>query len=581
VFVVLSLLTGLVSMSSTALADVNPPSVEAELLRGGLLEVEKTVSTPAIPTSVDICLLQDETGSFADDLINLNLAASDLFDTVIATSPAAQFAVTGFRDFPIAPFGDPGDWVYRLIQPMDPDKADWLAGVAGLTAGGGGDTPEAQFNAIVAAAGPGDTDCGWRDVAGVQRVLVVATDASFHTTGEPGDPGFLDHATTVAALTAQGIRVIGLKAPGAGMELDNLVAAVGGSVQPLSSDGANIASAILAALEEITTDVWWEVACDAGLNVSLSPEVVMDVPGSTVVNFLETITVAPDAPAGVLGCTVTFIANSYPEEGAPIGTQDIRITVKPTCPMDASIDLEKLVNGEDADDPTGPEVPIGSEVTYTYVVTNNGLVPLHGIIVGDDKLGTICKAATLAPGESTQCVKTATALEGQQMNRAKAGATCIAASGKKNSIKDTDLGHYLGVQPVVPVCLLDNYGFAWDLQWNTLTGDLMGPVDTGPAGIWDGSGTVAPPALFDTSLATTTDLTAVNPDADGCLSGETDYFTYAATRVGGTNDFSGSWVSYCSGTPEGSGSWSGTFSAGACEVDGFVAPAGSGPTTVQ
>ncbi len=64
----------------------------------------------------------------------------------------------------------------------------------------------------------------------MQRVLVVATDAPFHTAGVAGDPGYLDEATTVAALTAQGIKVIGLKAPGAGSELDNLVAAVGGSV---------------------------------------------------------------------------------------------------------------------------------------------------------------------------------------------------------------------------------------------------------------------------------------------------------------------------------------------------------------
>ncbi len=206
----------------------------------------------------------------------------------------------------------------------------------------------------------------------------------------------------------------------------------------------------MAALEAITTDVWWEAACDTGLTVSLDPAVVMDVPGSSVVNFLETIMVAPDAPAGVLGCTVTFIANHYPEEGAPIGTEDIRITVNPTCPADASIDLEKYVNGEDADDPTGPEVLVGSEVTFSYMVTNNGLVPLHGMIVADDKLGTICKFATLAPGETQTCEKTAPALEGQQMNRAKAGATCVADTGKKNSVKDTDLGHYLGILEIVP-----------------------------------------------------------------------------------------------------------------------------------
>jgi hypothetical protein len=582
--VVLSLLTGLVSMSSAAFADVDPPSVEAELPRGGSMQVEKTVTTPAIPAIVDICLLEDETGSFGDDIVNLQLAAPDLYDTIVATAPDAQFAVAGFRDFPVAPFGDPSDWVYRLLQPMDPDKADWLAGVAALTAGGGADTPEAQFNAMAAAAGPGlfmdptlgeQGDCGWRDIPGVQRVLVVATDAPFHTPTSAAL--YIDYATTLAAIQAQGIKVIGLKAPGAGSELDQFAADTGGSVQPLSSDGANIAQAILDALEEIRTDVWWEASCDAGLGVTLDPAVHYDVPGSTAVNFTETITVAPDAPGGYLSCTVTFIANSYPEEGAPIGTQSIRIKVTPTCPLDAAVDLEKLVNGEDADEPDGPVVPVGSEVTYTYVVTNNGLVPLIGIIVADDKLGTICKIPTLAPGESYECKKTATALEGPHANRAKAGGSCIAPNGRKNAVKDIDYGHYLGV-PIVDVCMVDNYGFFWDLDWNVVTGELLGPVSVGAPWTWDGSGAVTPPDLFDTTAASTVGLTAVNPNADGCASGYTDYFVYTGARVPGTNDWSGSWISYCSGSPAGSGAWTGTFSE-VCEVR--TAPSGSGPANVQ
>ena len=452
---VLVLLTGAVGMSSTAFADVDPPSVEAELMRGESLQVEKTVTTPAIPPIVDICLLEDETGSFGDDISNLNAAASALYDTIVATAPGAQFAVAGFRDFPQSPFGDPGDWVYRLLNPMDPDKADWLAAVGGLTAGGGADTPEAQFNAMAAAAGPGifndptlgaQGNCGWRDVPGVQRVLVVATDAPFHTPAS--SPLYLDYATTLAAIQAQDIIVIGLQAPGAGTELDQFAADTGGSVQPLSSDGANIAQAILDALEEIKTDVWWEAACDAGLSVNLDPAVQYGVAGSTAVNFLETITLAPDAPAGTLSCTVTFIANSYPEEGAPIGTESIRITVKnPICPKDAAIDIEKWVNGEDADEAPGPSIPVGAPVKWTYNVTNNGFVPLYGVIVADDKLGTICKIAALAPGETQTCEKTGTAIEGPYVNKAKAGATCIAPNNKKNSIKDIDVAYYLGILP--------------------------------------------------------------------------------------------------------------------------------------
>lgn len=324
-----------------ALGQVDPPLVEAELFPGESLMVDKEVTTPDIPPLVDICLLEDETGSFVDDIANLQTAAPVLFDNIVATSPEAQFAVAGFRDYPINPYGSPNDWVYRLLSAMNPDKDAWVNGVNALTANGGADTPEAQYDAIVAAAGPGTfTDptlreqgnCGWRADPRVQRVLVVATDAPFHN---PDGTHINDQASTLDALQAQNIILVGLKAPGAGEELDALATATGGSVQPLSSDGANIAAAILAALAEITTDVWWEASCDMGLEVSLAPEVYYGVAGGTMLTFEETVSVPNATPPGDYTCTVTFIANDYPEEGAPIGQQTVNIRVVPIpVPLD-------------------------------------------------------------------------------------------------------------------------------------------------------------------------------------------------------------------------------------------------------
>lgn len=336
--------------TGVAFADVDPPEVQMELQPGQSVIVEKTVTTPAIPAVVDVCLLEDETGSFADDIGNLQggTTAEDLYDTVIAESPDAQFAVAGFRDYPIDPFGSPGDHVYRLLSSMDPTKTAWLSGIMSLTAGTGGDTPEAQYDAIVAAAGPGpfedpslgpQADCGWRaPEAGAQRVLVVAVDSPFHLPGE-GKPHVNDHASTVTALDAQGIAVLGLEGPGAASELDNLVASLasGGSVQPLNADGANIGQAILDGLQEITTDVWWEVEADAGLNVSLEPMLYEDVAGDTAVTFQETIEVPMTTAPGEYHATVTFFANQFPEEGEVIGVQEITITV---VPISADIDIK-------------------------------------------------------------------------------------------------------------------------------------------------------------------------------------------------------------------------------------------------
>lgn len=349
-FAVVTSLGTALSFAPVGLASVSPDMVEIMLHPGETHEVTKEVTTPALPPTVDVCLLEDETGSFADDIDNLQAGttAEDIYNTVVDGTDDAQFAVAGFRDYPEEPFGLSGDHVYRLLSSMDPTLAAWEAGIAALSAFGGNDLPEAQYDAIVAAAGPGTFDdptleepqdnCGWRDASeGAQRVLVVATDAEFHLPGAD-KPHVNDEASTVAALNAQNITVVGLKAPGAGTELDALAAATGGNVQPLSSDGSDIGQAILDGLAEVTTDVWHEVSCDEGLNVSLTPDVHEDVPGDTTVLFDEVIEVPTTTLPGEYHCEITFLSGDFdtPEEGTEIGVQEVWVEV---VPIEVSADI--------------------------------------------------------------------------------------------------------------------------------------------------------------------------------------------------------------------------------------------------
>jgi hypothetical protein len=356
------------ALALPAVAQVEPPTVVDELAPGGSMTLTKEVTTPPIPPVVDICLLEDETGSFGDDIANLQggTTASDIYDAIVAESPNAQFAVAGFRDYE-PPWGSAGDWVFRVLSNMSELKANWLAGIAALTAGGGGDTPEAQYDAIVAAT----TSVNWRDPAvtpGVQRVLVVTTDAPFHL---PGDdkPHVNTEASTITALQAQNIIVIGLKAPGSGAELDALAAATGGSTQALSSNGEDIAQAILDGLAELTTDVWWEVVeCDPGLIVTLDPVVHEDIPGNTTVVFEETIALTEDAEqCHTLNATVVFIANEYPEEGEVIGEQEIHIHVADITPP--VVGYREWVN------PHGSKVPPAGWTTLPGTNPNSGMNP--------------------------------------------------------------------------------------------------------------------------------------------------------------------------------------------------------------
>jgi subtilisin-like proprotein convertase family protein len=50
----------------------------------------------------------------------------------------------------------------------------------------------------------------------------------------------------------------------------------------------------------------------------------------------------------------------------------------------AALRIEKATNGEDADTPTGPIVPVGEPVTFTYAISNTGGTPLANVVVRDD-----------------------------------------------------------------------------------------------------------------------------------------------------------------------------------------------------
>jgi len=88
-------------------------------------------------------------------------------------------------------------------------------------------------------------------------------------------------------------------------------------------------------------------------------------------------TIASLAPGESSTCTATGNAQpgQYENLGTATGTTPAGTEVSDEDPshyfgVEASIDIEKATNGEDADNPTGPLIPVGDTVTWTYVVTN-------------------------------------------------------------------------------------------------------------------------------------------------------------------------------------------------------------------
>ncbi len=191
---------------------------------------------------------------------------------------------------------------------------------------------------------------------------------------------------------------------------------------------------------------WTYVITNTG-DVALANIVVTD----DRLGSIGTISSLAPAASTTLSRTGVAVAGQYRNEGCATTTvsgQNLRdcdlAYYYGTTVGRPSIDVEKYTNGEDADRPTGPRIAVGSTVTWTYVVTNTGELPLTGIYLKDNREGQItCPTRSLQPGQSMTCRETGIAQPGQYANKAKVKAW--AADGTR--VMDTDWSHYYGYSP--------------------------------------------------------------------------------------------------------------------------------------
>ena len=123
------------------------------------------------------------------------------------------------------------------------------------------------------------------------------------------------------------------------------------------------------------------------------------------------------------------------------------------------IDVEKATNGEDADDPPGPSIPVNATVNWTYNVTNTGLVPLFDIDLVDDINGAVSEPArgddgdgVLEAGETWVYEADGTAGAGGYENLATASGTFSTATAE-----DSDPSHYNGTEEIGAMIELEMY----------------------------------------------------------------------------------------------------------------------------
>ncbi|MCI0440522.1 MAG: hypothetical protein L0177_15525 [Chloroflexi bacterium] len=190
---------------------------------------------------------------------------------------------------------------------------------------------------------------------------------------------------------------------------------------------------------------WTYVVTNTG-NVPLSNVAVTDDQGVVVTCPKDTLAVGESMTCTASGIAV---AGQYANVGTTTGTDDSGTTVTDSDPSHyfgaaPAIDIEKDTNGHDADTPTGPFIPVGDPVFWTYEVTNTGNVPLNNVTVTDDQgVAVSCPKDTLAVGESMTCTASGVAVAGQYANL----GTTTGTDDSGTTVTDSDPSHYFGSEP--------------------------------------------------------------------------------------------------------------------------------------
>jgi hypothetical protein len=195
------------------------------------------------------------------------------------------------------------------------------------------------------------------------------------------------------------------------------------------------------------TVIWTYVVTNTG-NVSLTNVAVTD----DVLGLIGTIGLLAPGASQSFSAIGTAVVGQYTNIGMAMGTTPVGAQINA---MDASnyfgaapaIYIEKLTNGEDADEAPGPAILVDNTVTWTYVITNTGNVLLADIVVTDDILGPIGTINSLAPSASQTLIATGTAQVGQYTNLG--SVTGIPPLGPLVTAEDRS--HYFGVNALVDI----------------------------------------------------------------------------------------------------------------------------------
>ena len=107
--------------------------------------------------------------------------------------------------------------------------------------------------------------------------------------------------------------------------------------------------------------------------------------------------------------------------------------------------LTKYTNGINVEGPPGPELIVGSSVTWTYEVTNESNAPVADLNVSDDLEEVVaCEKNSLEGNETITCSASGEVVEGQYSNTAQASGVFIPTEEEISSLMASS--YYYGVR---------------------------------------------------------------------------------------------------------------------------------------
>ena len=345
--------SGASTIDSTTSGDgaLSVEALSVTLRPGSQATISVDVEVRELPAIYDVFMVQDLSGSFWDDLPNVQAQFGGLFDALNADGDV-QFGIGSFIDKPVGVFGsdsvfigydDSGepiytsDYVYQTHLAVTGDKIAIQDTLDGLDTQYGIDWKEAQLEALVQVALRG-AEIGFRD--GAQKFVVLSTDAAFHQEGDYADAplGANDYDTEIEDEDYPEVVAVGELLAAAGIipvfavteyvvpYYQQLVDLWGfGSVTVLSADSSNLATAITEGLKAATTDLNLTISGDDyGYVSSMTPSSYEDV-GAGIYSFDITLEI-PEDSVDYSSDGMTLVIAGYGEVNLEIAIESVDAT---------------------------------------------------------------------------------------------------------------------------------------------------------------------------------------------------------------------------------------------------------------